>query len=142
VLKYDESPAKREQALKRLYVNDTGLVTACRFLTPADRGFLLETAVFLELAKRELPCCYDANHAECDLVVSEGERVVRAIQVCDTLTADNRTRELRGLRQTMKRFGLREGAIVSRTQEEMLAVDGGMVHVVPAWKWACTQADL
>ena len=116
-------------------MNNTGLVNACAFLQAEKAGSLLETLVLLELRKRDRTVCYFVNSGECDFVVQEKGEVVQAIQVCHTLTDENRRRELAGLGAAMARFGLRRGVIVTLRQKDHIHIDGGEVAVMPAWAW-------
>lgn len=136
VPKYDPSEAKQAQALKKYYINDTGLVNACEFVPVEKAGSLLETLVLLELHKRDRSVCYFSEANECDFVVQDRGRVAEAMQVCLALTAENRRRELAGLTTAMTRFGLRHGLIVTHRQEDGITTDAGPVRIVPAWKWS------
>lgn len=136
VPKHDPSEAKQAQALKKYYINDTGLVNACEFVPAEKAGALLETLVLLELHKRGRSVCYFSESNECDFVVQDRGRVVEAVQVCLALTEENRRRELAGLTAAMNRFGLEQGLIVTRGQEEKIETDAGAVRIVPAWKWS------
>lgn len=133
--KYDPSVAKQEQAQKKIYLCDTGFVRAFRYAANEDRGFVLENVVLLELFKREKEVFFLANGRECDLLVRQSGRVAEAIQVCHRLDDDNRGREEDGLAQAMKRFGLKEGWLVTWEQEETRKRPEGRIHVIPAWKW-------
>jgi uncharacterized protein len=57
------------------------------------------------------------------------------VQVCWQLDAENRARELRGLKCAAERFGLKEAVILTASQEETIAEGGLKVRVAPAWKW-------
>jgi predicted AAA+ superfamily ATPase len=135
VPKHDPSEAKQAQAMKKYYINDTGLVNACQFVPAEKAGALLETLVLLELHKRDRGVCYFAGANECDFVVSDRGRVAEAIQVCRALTEENRRREMAGLTAAMIRFGLRQGTIVTHGEEGEVRTDAGPVRIVPAWKW-------
>jgi uncharacterized protein len=137
--KYDPSEAKQAQALKKYYVNDTGLVNACAFVPAEKAGALLETLVLLELRKRDRTVCYFAEANECDFVVQDRGRVVEAIQVCRALTDENRRRELGGITAAMARFRLKHGLIVTHRQEDHIQTDAGEVRLLPAWKWSLQQ---
>lgn len=134
--KCDASEAKQAQALKKYYVNDTGLLNACAFIPAEKAGVILESLVLLELRKRDKTAAYFANANECDFVVLDKGVVVQAIQVCHELTDDNRRRELGGVRAAMTRFGLKRGLVITRRQEENIRIDAGEVSVLPAWKWS------
>ncbi len=136
VPKHDPSEAKQAQALKKYYINDTGMVNACEFVPTEKAGRLLETLVLLELHKRDRTVSYFSETNECDFIVQERARVVNAIQVCLAITDENRRRELAGLTAAMSRFGLKHGLIVTHRQEETIKTNTGTVRVVPAWKWS------
>jgi predicted AAA+ superfamily ATPase len=58
------------------------------------------------------------------------------VQVCaDLARVDTRQREVRALEAAMGEVGLREGTIVTMHDAEDLSVEGGVIHVVPAWAW-------
>jgi len=138
--KWDASLVKREQSMKKSYAVDPGLVTATTYLTSRDLGDLLETVVYLELAKREKEVLYfHTQSSECDFVVvgHSGESLV---QVCYELTPDSRARELKGLAAAARCLGLKEGAIITHAQQDVVVVDGLAVRVVPAWRWALENA--
>lgn len=44
-------------------------------------------------------------------------------------------REILGLRAGMRSLGVPEGWIVTMDEEDEVAFEGGVVHIVPAWKW-------
>lgn len=133
--KYDASVAKQEQAAKKFYVNDPGYLRAFSYTSSPNAGYALETTVFLELLKLGKATHYFSDQGECDFIVTEGRKIVAAIQVCYELTDRNRAREVRGLRRAMARFRLPNGVIVTDRQEETLEVEDGHIHVVPAWRW-------
>jgi predicted AAA+ superfamily ATPase len=133
--KYDRSVAKQEQALKKIYINDTGLGAAYNYSLSRNEGRLLETLIFLELKKAGRGAYYTAGNGECDFLVQEGRRIVSAIQVCYRLDNKNRTREIRGLIAALKRFRLSEGLLLTYEQEEEIDVAGKKILITPAWKW-------
>jgi hypothetical protein len=136
VHKWDPSQVKREQAIRKIYACDTGIVTACTYQTSEDLGHLLETAIYLELAKRERRTFYYRDSAgECDFI-SEWRGDNKAIQVCYELTPDNRKREVEGLVAATKRLGLEKGLIITHHQNEQIQTNGVEINVVSAWQWA------
>ena len=134
--KYDESEAKQSQALKKYYVNDTGLINACEFVPAEKAGAMFESAVMLELLKRDKHINYFADKGECDCVVVERGVVREAIQVCHTLTESNLAREIAGLSGAMQRFGLPEGLLLTMNQCDQYETASGVIKVMPAWEWA------
>ena len=135
VNKFDPSHAKQEQALKKYYVNDTGLLTAC-VSGGGGQGALLETLVLLEMLKRGKSVAYHCEGGECDFIVHERGKVTEVFQVCWDLNGENRHREINGLELAMRRFGLDRGFILTRRQSEKITLDHGIVSVMPAWAWA------
>lgn len=135
VPKHDRSEAKQAQALKKYYINDTGMVNACEFVPAEKAGSLIETLVLLELRKRDRTVSYFSETNECDFVIQDRGRVIEAIQACLALTEENRRRELAGLTAAMTRFGLKQGLIITHRQQEDIKTDAGTVRIVPAWKW-------
>jgi hypothetical protein len=132
IRKYDPSVTKSEAALRKVYVNDTGLLRAF-----AGKGWLLETAVCLELLKcGRTPFYYSDSGYECDFVTEDLRgKVTEAIQVCADMQGSASEREIRGLVRTALRFDLHEGTIVTLEEEYQLEEDDVQIRVVPAWKW-------
>lgn len=46
-----------------------------------------------------------------------------------------RGREISGLVAGMRHLGLDEDWIVTTNEEDELKLEGGVIHIVPAWKW-------
>lgn len=140
IAKYSESVVQSEGSLKKVYAIDQGLGSAVDFKLSGDDGRLLETVVALELLKQGKQIAYYQDGAECDFVVTTKGQVLEAMQVktslYDTLT---REREIKGLVQCCKRFGLKEGTIVTHDQEEIVEIDSVKIQVIPAWKYFLAQ---
>jgi predicted AAA+ superfamily ATPase len=115
---------------RKVYAVDNGLVNANSLSFSDDRGRLLENAVFLFLRQQNSGLFYFRENHECDFVVFRKQKGKLAIQVCEELNSDNLSRELNGLSEAMRFFGLEEGYIVTLRQQEKLQVDGKMVQVV------------
>ena len=65
-------------------------------------------------------------------MVLEGSTVKWLIQVCDTLHANNRDREVNGMIEAMEFFNLKTGHILSLNQSDNLKIDGREIIVHPA----------
>jgi uncharacterized protein len=131
---HTSSERVRQSNPRKVYAVDPGLVTACARRGSADRGQLLETAVFGELRRRgsEIAYARTASGLEVDFVTPDG-----LVQVCAELDhSATRERELRGLRELMSERGLREATIVTELHEEHIALPEGRVRAVPFWRWA------
>jgi uncharacterized protein len=124
----------RQSNPRKVYAVDPGLVTACARRGSADRGQLLETAVFVELRRRGGDITYLRTRSgrEVDFVVA-GELVQAAASLDDAATRD---REVRALREGMAELGSREATIVTIADEKRIRVDEGRIRVVPMWRWA------
>lgn len=77
---------------------------------------------------------YYKNRGECDFLIKEGQRVVRAIQVSYQIK-ENREREVNGLLEAMDAFKLKEGLIITEDKEEEERIDGREIVYMPLWKW-------
>ncbi|MDO9537117.1 MAG: ATP-binding protein [Thermoplasmata archaeon] len=126
VSKYDQSLRKRQINPKKVYVADNGFANVALRLGEG-RGGLVENAVHSELARLEQEIFYWKGKGECDFVLAESGRPVRALQACDRLTADNVAREQGGLRGAMESLDISSG--------ELVANDSDVKGAVPLWKW-------
>jgi len=126
VAKFDASLRKRQINPKKVYVADNGLVSVSLRLGEG-RGGLVENAVHSELARHGAEIFYWKGKGECDFVLASGGKPVRALQACDTLTAENAAREQSGLREAMEALGVKKGEIVAN--------DASAPGAVPLWKW-------
>ena len=82
-------------------------------------GVKLENIVFIELKRRGYDVFYHADKKECNFVVREGMRIMKAYQVTIAMNA----------------YGLAEGYILTMEEKEELEIDGKQVHVLPTWEW-------
>ncbi len=133
VERHDMSAAKRAGALKKVYVNDTGLANANRYMS-SDKGWALESLVLLELAKREWEARYFVASRECDFVAFK-DGGMKVIQACLEVNDDNRRREMEGAVAAAKTLGVKKAVIVSLYQDDKVKVDGVEIDIVPCWKW-------
>ena len=73
----------------------------------------LENIVFIELKRRGYDVFYHADKKECDFVVREGMRIMKAYQVTIVMNDEKtRKREIEGLMEAMNAYGLAEGYIL------------------------------
>ena len=136
ISKYSHSVIKAEMSQKKSYVIDQGLGAALDYKLSQDKGRLLETTVALELLKQEKQIAYYQNGAECDFVIIEKGRVVRAIQVTQDISDPSaREREIKGLVLACRKFGLKKGTILTFDQNEEFTVDKIKIEVIPAWQY-------
>ena len=134
--KHTSSLVDRELGDKKIYAIDNGLLNALDYKFSQDTGKALEQTVFLELKRREKEIYYFKDKSECDFVVKRGFDVVEAIQVAAAITEEKtRKREIRGLTDCCRQFGLHEGLIITLESSEEFEVDEIRVTVVPLYRW-------
>ena len=134
--RFDSSLKVQNKSPKKVYAIDNGLINAIAFKQTLDEGRLLENAVFLELKRQLLEPYYFSEKNECDFIIKEGRHVHTAIQVTTAITAENREREVRGLKEAMNAFKLDEGLIITLNQEDAIVEDAKKIRIVPLWKWS------
>ena len=129
---------KQTKALKKVYAVDTGLAGAVSFKFSEDKGRMLENLVYLHLRARESEIYYyrTKNRKEVDFFVKEKTNPKILIQVVWSLDGvEKRERELDGLMDAMNETGLKEGFILTYSEEETIKKDGKTVHIFPVYKW-------
>ena len=72
---------------------------------------------------------------ECDFLIKENSRIIIAIQVAYELNEDNKKREIEGLLEAMRKFGLMEGFILTYNQEDEIDIEDKRIVIKPVWKW-------
>ncbi len=135
------SPKVKNQLLypKKVYAYDQGLVNAIRFSASRDTGRLLENMVAIELARNHAlnSLFYYSNKHECDFIVIERERVVQAIQVCESMSLEaTKSREVRGLLEAMDSYNLSGGLILTEREYGDETHEGKEIRIRPYWLWA------
>lgn len=142
---FNRSLRTREANPRKVYAIDPGLAFAVAHAGVSNLGARLENAVYLELRRRlhgtrdGVISYYSTKTGhEVDFIVGDPEtgHATQLVQVCtDLAQVDTRQREVRALEAAMGEIGLREGTIVTMHDAEELGVEGGVIHVVPAWAW-------
>ncbi len=135
------------RAPRKIYPVDNGLIAARARQVSADRGRLLENAVFLELIRRGCDINKDLFHyrsrndLEVDFLLLNGQCVETLIQVCHSIEDDQtRDREMRALLQAHKELGSPELMIVTWDNETTLHEAGLSIRTIPYWKFCTGQA--
>ncbi|MFH0810186.1 MAG: ATP-binding protein, partial [Pseudomonadota bacterium] len=58
------------------------------------------------------------------------------VQVCESLAEpQTRKRETTALSEAMAELGIKTGTIVTRNENERIEAGGGIIEVVPAWRF-------
>ncbi len=133
--KFSWSSKNMSIAPRKVYVIDNGLVNANTLSFSEDRGRLLENAIYLFLRQKYSSLFYFRENRECDFVVFEDRKCKKLIQVCEELNHDNLKREMDGLQEAMKFFGMNEGYILTLDQKDELHQQDTIVHVIPVYEY-------
>lgn len=137
------------RSASKVYAVDPGMLAAFSPAPARDDGQRLETAVFARLRRqagglragavsRLLIADASGGRREVDFAVGDAllGRGVELVQATVSMEDERtRRRELSGLSAGMRALGAAEGWVVTMDEEEDVEVDGGVVHVVPAWRW-------
>ncbi len=133
--RFSYSYKKQQVNPKKVYSIDNGFSYSNSVSFSKDKGKMLENQVFLSLRPRYKEIFYFKENKECDFVVKEKNKIIKAIQVCYKLDDGNQDREVFGLLEAMAEFNLKEGCILTFDQEDELNIDGKLIHIIPVWKW-------
>lgn len=137
------------RSASKVYAVDPGMLAAFSPAPARDEGQRLETAVFARLRReagglragavsRLLVADASGGRREVGFAVGDAllGRGVELVQATVSMEDERtRRRELTGLSAGMRALGVAEGWVVTMDEEEDVEVDGGVVHVVPAWRW-------
>lgn len=133
---FDFSLKKQLVNPKKVYAIDTGLANSISFKFSENYGRILENIVFLELKRRSKEIYYHQNKYECDFIIRQGADIIEAIQVSQSLIeSETKSRKIQGLIESLQKFKLKEGLILTESEEDELVQDGFKVIVKPIWKW-------
>lgn len=135
VPRFDYSLKKQSVNPKKIYAIDNGLAMASSLSFSSDRGRMLENLIFLMLRKRYKEIFYYRGQQECDFIVRERGKISLAVQVCSILTAENKDRELNGLREAMNVLNLKKGYLLTLSEEDELKTETGKILIRPASRW-------
>ena len=136
-----DSLAVRRTNPDKYYLVDTGMIGALKAKNDAERGFVLENAVFMALRRgfNKIEYYNTGNGSEVDFFVTDkATKATRLVQVSYEMSDQGtRKREFKALLDARRETGIRDCTIV--TWDESSERDG--IRVVPAWKW-CLEEDL
>lgn len=136
LFKFDYSVRKQIINDRKIYCVDTGIVNAVAFRFSENIGRTIENIVFVELKRRGADMFYYKGKKECDFVVRQGIKIIKAIQVTQGFI-DQKTekRETEGLLEAMDDFKLKTGLIITLDREGEKKVGGRLIRITPLWKW-------
>ena len=135
---YTKSVLKETTLPSKYYIADNGLRRAVLYTQSSDEGKELENIIFAflhrSLGSDDKIFYFNENAAECDFLIQKGENPHELVQVCWELTAENRSREIKGLTEAARATGCHNCQIITYEQEETIHQDGLTISVVPAWR--------
>ncbi|MBI4182196.1 MAG: ATP-binding protein [Candidatus Aenigmarchaeota archaeon] len=132
VRRFDRKIKRLDRSPRKVYCIDTGMVFRISPGVTERRDALLENAVAVHLKRLGKEAYYYRGGGETDFVLPR-DRL--ALQVCTEVTARNKERELRGLREGMRAIKATRGLILTLDQEETR----GKVRMLPVWRWLLEQ---
>lgn len=134
LFKFDYSLKKQYVSSKKIYAIDNGMRNAVSIAFSSDTGRLLENLVYLELRRRYREIFFFRDQHECDFIILQKSQPVLAVQVCHTLTPENRDREQKGLQEAMEMLDIKDGLLLTYDQDEPKA-ESGNITIKPVWRW-------
>lgn len=134
--KYDSSVGTQMRSPKKIYFIDNAIINKIGFNASDNLGSMLENAVCVELMRRGEDIYYYSGKSECDFLCRHGHNICNAIQVCVSLeNKETESREMKGLMEALVTYKLKEGTILTISEEKTITNFGKTIHVLPVWKW-------
>lgn len=133
---FDASLTRSNANAKKIYCIDHALVKSVSSGVLTNSGHLLENLVFTALRGFYSLIYYYRTKSgkEVDFIVQLPDRTKLLVQVCESLTdMQTRKREVSALHEAMVECGTTSGIIVTRSEEELIVIDGGEITVMPVW---------
>jgi predicted AAA+ superfamily ATPase len=133
--KFDYSIKKQQINPKKIYCVDNALLQLNSFTFSENKGRYLENIVFVQLKRKKEEIYYHKKNHECDFVIKKGMKITKALQVCYNLNDENEKREIEGIIEACKTYGLKKGTILTYNQEDKLEQENIQIEIIPTWKW-------
>lgn len=134
--RYSHSLKKQILYNKKCYMIDPALIRLVGFRVSEDKGRILENIVFLHLKMEGKEVYFHKEKKECDFLVREKNKIAEAIQVSVALSnPEVEKREVEGLIEAMKTYGLKTGTIITENEHRSVKIDNYQVEVIPIWKF-------
>ncbi len=132
--KFDYSLKKQIANDKKMYIIDNGFISIISTSLTKDKGWLLENLIY-NVLNQFYDIFYYSNKNECDFVCSKDKNISQLVQVTFELNNINEEREISGLAEAMRVFGLNKGFILTFDTEEEINIPQGIISVIPVWKY-------
>lgn len=130
-----DSLAVRRTNPDKYYLVDTGMIGALKAKNDAEKGFVLENAVYMALRRgfNKIEYYNTRNGDEVDFFVTDNEtKKSRLIQVSYEMSGkETRAREFSALIDARRETGVEDCTIVTWDEER----EENGISIVPAWKW-------
>jgi len=98
IKQYSYSIKEQIKSKKKIYINDNSFLTQTAFRFSKNLGSTFENLVYTEFVKQGYSIYFYNKDFECDFICKK-DNTLLAVQVCYELTAQNRERELNGLKK-------------------------------------------
>ncbi|EOZ97753.1 hypothetical protein A33Q_1726 [Indibacter alkaliphilus LW1] len=139
--KFDYSVKKQIMNSRKVYAIDPAVCNRLGFRFSENKGRILETIIFLQLLRMKHEVFYHSGKKECDFIVQEGLEITSAIQVAYELSDINVKREVDGLLEAMKAYGLEKGVLITADNQVKGEDIPDQIEVILAWKWLIENTD-
>jgi uncharacterized protein len=135
--RYSPSLKSAQKSLPKMYAVDPGLARSVSHSFSEDLGRLLETAVGLELKRRnENFFYYKEDGLEIDFAVKGARGGLTLIQVCaDLNSAETGAREIKSLIKAADKLSAKKLLIITLNSAETIKEKGHSLEVVSAPRW-------
>ncbi|MBW3466417.1 ATP-binding protein [Arthrospiribacter ruber] len=133
--KFDYSVKKQIMNSRKVYAIDPAVCNRLGSRFSENKGRILETIIFLQLLRMKREVFYHSGKKECDFIVQEGLEITSAIQVAYELSDINVKREVDGLLEAMKAYGLEKGVLITADNQLKGEEIPDQIEVILAWKW-------
>ena len=149
ISKFDYSLVKRENADKKNYFIDNGMLRALNSSFSENYGMLLENLVFWQLYRQygsiyttDIYYYKDPTY-ECDFILYKEGGKALPVQVSWNIDdEDTKGREIKALLKASRMTDSNLGIIITYEIENEIHVDGKRIVIIPAWKWCGLEMDL
>lgn len=135
---FDSSLTRANSNPKKIYCVDHAMVSAVNSGIMVNSGRLLENIVYMSLRQQTSQIYYyktEKGH-EVDFIAQTTERDRELIQVCESLAVPKtKLREIQALQEAMQELKLKQGTIVTRSEEGTIEVEAGVITIIPAWRF-------
>jgi predicted AAA+ superfamily ATPase len=132
---YSANRLTSEKKLKRVYLSNTGIMTALNPESEGDLGILLETFFANWLRTRFFFRSPQKN--EVDFILCDRKK---AVPVEVKIREKIRKKDLRSLKKFMQRFNCRQAVLISKKDERTEKENNREIVILPYWKyWSIKQ---